>query len=91
MADPSTHAVHALYADDATHDVRRVTRTESWGSDIEALPAVEAQYISANVLTRAGNRVLAVVYDDNPTVSWSTGVPTYREIVLGPARAGGGH
>ena len=33
----------------------------------------------------AGNRVLAVVYDDNPTGLLDAGVPKYRELALGPA------
>lgn len=83
--DPVTDKVYALYADAATHDVYRVTKNGSWGPDIEVLDAVEAQYISANVFTRAGNRVLAVVYDDNPTGLLDAGVPKYREFVLTPA------
>jgi hypothetical protein len=87
--DPATDAVHALYADAATHDVRRVTWNGAWGIDMEVLDEVEAQYISANVFTRAANRVLAVVYDDNPTGELDLGVPKYREFVLAPAPPGG--
>jgi hypothetical protein len=83
--DPFTDRIHALYADAVDHDLHRDTWNGSWGVDTEALDGVEAQYVSANVFTRAGNRVLAVVYDDNPTGGLDLGIPKYREFVLGPA------
>jgi hypothetical protein len=81
-ADETTGRVYALYADAATHDIYQDVRDSSWGVDVEALDAVEAQYISANIIQRTASRDLAMIYDDNPTGLLDAGVPTYSALRL---------
>ena len=81
--DDSTDQINLLYADSLTHDLWRDVRSTTSGTDTEVLEAVEAQYISANVFARDGNRILGLVFDDNPTGLADLGVPKYYEVVLG--------
>jgi hypothetical protein len=83
--DDSTDQINLLYADSLTHDIWRDVRSDTSGTDTEVLDAVEAQYVSANVFARDGNRILGLVFDDNPTGADDLGVPKYYEVVLGAA------
>ena len=83
--DDSTDQINLLYADSLTHDIWRDVRSGTSGTDTEVLDAVEAQYVSANVFARDGNRILGLVFDDNPTGAVDLGVPKYYEVVLGAA------
>ena len=69
--------VHALWSgggsngvdQDLYHD--KNTDDGGWGTDVELLDAVTINAISANVYTRNGYTVLAVVYDNGGTITYN--------------------
>jgi len=74
--------LHYLYADNTTQDLQHdscANNNSAWGTDVNELAAT-LNKITANVYTRSGNTVLAMVLDDGGTLK-------YAEIALAGAPA----
>jgi hypothetical protein len=84
VADPATGKIHALYADDATHDLWHRVRNGTWGTQTEILDNRDMQVMNATIFTHSagngGGKVIGVVYDDAQGLN--RGVPRYTEIAV---------
>jgi hypothetical protein len=83
--DTAAGTLHALYADQATHDLWGDVRATTFGADRELLDDTDVMAISANVFAHAaangGRKVLGIVFDQVTGIA-DQGAVHYTEVEL---------